>query len=65
MKNLIERVALVQGKGHLENFKKRIKALEDKVANDGIILTNSQVAALEKKRMMTRLYPILLYKCFH
>ncbi|MFC4701285.1 IS481 family transposase [Glaciecola siphonariae] len=36
---------------NLENFKKRLKALEDKVANDGIILTDSQVAALEKKKL--------------
>ena len=35
---------------NLENFKKRLKALEEKVANDGIILTDSQVAALEKKK---------------
>ena len=35
---------------NLENFKKRLKALEDKVANDGIILSDAQVAALEKKR---------------
>ena len=34
----------------LENFKKRLKALEDKVANDGIILSDAQVAALEKKK---------------
>ncbi|TBR37354.1 transposase, partial [Marinomonas agarivorans] len=34
----------------LENFKKRLKALEEKVANDGIILTDEQVAALEKKK---------------
>ena len=35
---------------NLENFKKRLKALEDKVANDGIILSDAQVAALEKKK---------------
>lgn len=35
---------------HLENFKKRLKALEEKVANDGIILNDAQLAALEKKK---------------
>ena len=35
----------------LENFKKRLKALEDKVAQDGIILTDDQVAALERKKL--------------
>ena len=34
----------------LENFKKRLKALEKKVAEDGIILTDAQIAALEKKK---------------
>ena len=37
-------------RNELANFKNRLKALEDKVANDGIILTESQVAALEKKK---------------
>ena len=34
----------------LANFKSRLKKLEAQVANDGIILTESQVAALEKKK---------------
>lgn len=37
-------------RNNLENFKKRLKALEEKVANDGVILTEAQVAALEKKK---------------
>lgn len=34
----------------LANFKQRLKALEEKVAEDGIILTETQVQALEKKK---------------
>jgi len=33
----------------LENFKARLKALENKIASEQIILTGAQVAALEKK----------------
>ncbi|CEO17065.1 hypothetical protein RMONA_03340 [Rickettsia monacensis] len=32
----------------LESFKKRLKALETKVANDGIVLSDNQLAVLEK-----------------
>ena len=34
---------------NLENFKKRLKALEENVASEGIILSDVQVAALVKK----------------
>ena len=35
----------------LENFKKRLKALEARVAEQGILLTEDQVAALERKKL--------------
>ncbi|WP_446810104.1 IS481 family transposase [Methylomonas sp. 2BW1-5-20] len=34
----------------LENFKKRLKALETQVAIEGLILSDAQIAALEKKQ---------------
>jgi transposase InsO family protein len=35
----------------VENFKKRLKALETKVAAEGILLSESQIAALERKKL--------------
>lgn len=35
----------------VENFKKRLRALEAKVASEGILLTDSQIAALERKKL--------------
>ncbi|ETF03593.1 integrase [Advenella kashmirensis W13003] len=37
-------------RNNLENFRKRLKALEERVARDGIILSDEQVAALERKQ---------------
>ena len=37
-------------RNNLGNFKKRLQALEEKVAREGIILSDAQVAALEKKK---------------
>ncbi len=36
-------------RNHLENFAKRLKALEAKVAEEGMTLNDAQIAALEKK----------------
>ena len=36
----------------LENFKKRLKTLEEKVANDGIILSEAKIVALERKQQV-------------
>jgi len=35
----------------VESFKKRLQALEEKVANEGILLNDSQIAALERKKI--------------
>ena len=37
-------------RNNLENFKKRLSALESKVANEGIVLSDAQISALEKKK---------------
>jgi transposase InsO family protein len=35
----------------VESFKKRLQALEEKVAKEGILLTDNQIAALERKKI--------------
>jgi transposase InsO family protein len=37
-------------RNNLENFKKRLRALEAKVATEGIVLTDAQIVALERKK---------------
>jgi transposase InsO family protein len=37
-------------RNNLENFKKRLKALEKKSAQEGVVLTESQIMALERKK---------------
>uniref|UniRef100_A0A0Q9YC58 Uncharacterized protein n=1 Tax=Candidatus Berkiella cookevillensis TaxID=437022 RepID=A0A0Q9YC58_9GAMM len=37
-------------RNNLENFKKRLNALEEQVSRDGIILSDAQISALEKKK---------------
>ena len=39
---------------NVENFKKRLHALETKVASEGILLTDSQIAVLEIKSLMMK-----------
>jgi transposase InsO family protein len=43
-------VRCVWVRNNLGNFKLRLKALEEKVAREGIILTESQITALERKK---------------
>lgn len=37
-------------RNHLANFKQRLKALEQKSADEGLVLTEAQIQALEKKK---------------
>ena len=47
---MIHTIRSIWVRHNLENFKKRLKALEEKVANDGVIFSDAQIAALEKKK---------------
>jgi hypothetical protein len=49
-------VRCVWQRHNLEVFPKRLKALEDRVAKDGLILTEAQVIAMERKREKQEAY---------
>ncbi len=47
-------VRSIRLRNDLENFKERLIALEKQVAENGLILTEDQVAALERKKLVVR-----------